>query len=271
MKPFIGFITLFAMSAFAATYPSYQYIYADRSGTPVWEISRAMPHDIFTFVRIKYNSWGSRGNNRWAIDTPDADINLSFRLQQLTSLKTATEGLVLELTDPRLFDYPFIYMVEPGRLEFTDEEVPILRKYLLNGGFLMMDDNWGLDEYENFHQQLKRVFPEDKYEPQELPLEHPIFHCVFDLKEKPQVPGIGWAQRGYHYEPRPNTPEDDGSQVMFKGIFDDKGRMMVIICHNTDNGDGWEREGDDVNYFKEYSEPKAYPIGINIIYYCMTH
>ena len=121
---------------------------------------------------------------------------------------------------------------------------------------------WG-----RWHDVIKRVLPDNDWE--ELPLEHPIFHCVYDLKEKPQVPSINvamWA-RG-----TPVTWErDDAKEVHYKALFDDKGRMMAIICHNTDLGDGWEREGEDEYYFKEFSEKKAYPLGINIVYWAMTH
>ncbi len=102
--------------------------------------------------------------------------------------------MILQLTDPELFDYPFIYIVEPGGLMFTQDEVQALRRYLLNGGFLMVDDFWGEDEWYNFYYEIKRVFPDR--EPVELPLSHPIFHAVFDLKEKPQIPSINVAIQG---------------------------------------------------------------------------
>ena len=103
----------------------------------------------------------------------------------------------------------------------------------------------------------------------ELPLDHEIFHCVYRLKEKPQVPSIHAWRRGPGV-----TWEDhgrDSATVHYQGIFDDKGRMMAIICHNTDLGDGWEREGEDAGYFHEFSEKKSYPMGINIVTYAMTH
>ena len=168
-----------------------------------------------------------------------------------------------------LFEYPFIYTCNVGFMDLTLAEQEGLRAYLLRGGFLMVDDFWGGEEYDNLHQQLKQVFPDR--EPQELPLEHAIFHCVYDLKEKPQIPAINaaWEGRaqGITWEPR----FDDTSTAYYKGIFDDEGRMMVIICHNTDLGDGWEREGEDQWYFREFSEKKAYPMGINIVTYAMTH
>ena len=239
----------------------------NRRGVPNWELDNEMPRDVFTFVRIRYSSSYGRRGGGWRTDYPDADLNFSYRLQELTSLKVHPEGIILELTDPKLFDYPFIYIIEPGALQFSNEEVVALRKYLLNGGFLMVDDFWGGDEYENFAREMKRVFPDRA--PKELPLEHPIFHCVFDLKEKPQLPSIGQAMNGQDFEWRPGA--DDGSEVHYQGFFDDKDRMMAIICHNTDLGDGWEREGENQYYFKTYSEPKAYPMGINIVFYALTH
>ena len=238
---------------------------SDRNGVPTWEVDPAFKEDVFTFVRIKYNSY--RSWSRWATDFPDSDLYFSYRLQQLTSLKVGPNGRILELTDPELFRYPFVYLIEPGDLEFMDDEVKSLRRYLLNGGFLMVDDFWGEAEWSNFYYEIKKVFPDR--EPIELPLDHPLFHCVYDLKEKPQVPSIGQALMGRSQGITWERP--DAKEVHYKGIFDDKGRLMVIICHNTDLGDGWEREGEDPWYFTEFSEKKAYPMGINIVFYAMTH
>ncbi len=256
----------------------------DRNGVPNWKNEGRFKRDVFTFVRVQYDSggyrggWGGRGGRRygrgwgggnWAVDYPDSDLNFSFRLQQLTTIKVNPQPIFLRLTDPQLFDHPFLYMIEPGRLMFSDDEVAALRKYLLSGGFLMVDDFWGDDQWQNFYEQIKRVFPEDKYEPTELSIDHEIFRCVYQLKEKPQVPGIGsW------YGPGSPTWEDHGGDsqtVHYRGIFDDNGRMMAIICHNTDLGDGWEREAENEEYFREFSEKKSYPMGINIVTYAMTH
>ena len=236
-----------------------------RNGVPDWKNDAEFPHDVFTFVRVRYDSWGRRG--AWKTDWPDCDLNFSFRLQQLTSMKVDPNGKILDLTDPQIFNYPFLYMIEPGSLYFSDAEVKALRRYLNNGGFMMVDDFWGEDEWDNFYREIKRVFP--KKEPVELPLDHPVFHIVYDLKEKPQIPSIRAAQQGRAYGITWERP--DAQTPHYKGIFDDQGRMMVIICHNTDLGDGWEREGEDPWYFREFSEKKAYPLGINIITYAMTH
>jgi Domain of unknown function (DUF4159) len=238
---------------------------SDRRGVPDWEVDPQFKSDVFTFVRIQYESWG-RGWS-WATDYPDSDLNFPFRLQQLTSLKVNPTPKTLRLTDDELFDYPFIYLIEPGSLVFSEDEVVALRRYLTNGGFLMVDDFWGEEEWSNFYHEIRRVFPDR--EPEELPLDHPIFHCVYDLEEKPQVPSInaafGGRSRGITWE------RWDAQEVHFKAIKDDNGRMMTIICHNTDLGDGWEREGVDEWYFREFSEKKSYPMGINIVFYAMTH
>ena len=258
--------------------------YSNRRSVPNWTPNREFSHDIFTFVRIQYSSgyggggYGSgygrgRGRGRgfsggsWATDYPDSDLNFSFRLHQLTSMEVDPEGVILELTDPELVNYPFIYIVEPGRLVFSEEEVECLRRYLLNGGFLMVDDFWGEAEWDNFYYEIKRVFPDR--EPVEIGLSHPIFHAVFDLKERPQIPNIDLALRGRSYGI--TWERDDARQVHYKAIYDNNGRMMAFICHNTDLGDGWEREGENEWYFHEFSEKKAYPLGINIVFYAMTH
>jgi len=244
---------------------------SDRAGVPDWKVSERFPEDVFTFVRVQYDSmyggrggWGRGGD--WTTDWPDSDLNFSYRLQQLTSLKVDPEPISLRLTDPRLFDYPFLYMIEPGRLAFSEEEVVALRRYLLNGGFMMVDDFWGDAQYENFYNEIKRVFPDR--EPFDIPLDHPVFQCVYKLRERPQVPSIHtWMGTGQMYEDHgPGSVE-----VHYRGIADDKGRLVVFIGHNTDLGDGWEREGEDPEYFHEFAEKKSYPLGINIVTYAMTH
>jgi hypothetical protein len=239
----------------------------DRGGVPEWKNDERFKDDVFTFVRVRYSSggrggWGY-GGGRWATDYPDADLNFSYRLQQLTSLETDPNGKVLELTNDAIFDYPLLYLVEPGDMYLDDAEVAALRKYCLNGGFLWVDDFWGEREWANFYENIKRVFPER--EPVELPLEHEVFHCVYDLKRKPQIPSIHAWYNGQ------TTERYDAQEPHYRAIYDDKGRMMSLICHNTDTGDGWEREGVDPGYFKEFSEKWSYPMGINLLVYAMTH
>jgi len=242
---------------------------------PRWTNAAGFEKDVFTFVRIRYHrNWsGPRRAGYCFTDFPDSDLNFSYRLQQITSLRTDPDGRVLSLTDPELFNYPFIYMVEPGAMRLDSSEVEALRKYLLNGGFLMADDFWGPLEWENFEQEMKRVLPEREFV--ELPMDHPVFHGVFDLGasknnlqtpnfftgENSQYTGVTWE---YH----------DGEEcrdVHVRALLDERSRISVIACHNTDNGDGWEREQEYEYFFHEFSEKRAYPLGINIIVYAMTH
>ena len=256
------------------------------TGTPLWTNPRGFETDVFTFARIRYSSGGGRGfagafggrfggrrgrPNAWATDTPDSDLNLSYRLQQMTTMKTNPDGRYVRLTDPELADFPFVYIVEPGNLYLSEAEAAALRKYLLNGGFLMLDDFWGAAEWDNMAGELKKVFPERTFA--ELPLEHPIYRCVFQIREKGQVPNVhlGIASE---FDPEHRTYEDHGPDSQtphHRGLFDDKGRLMVLATHNTDNGDGWEREGESDYYFHNFSEKIAYPLGINVMFYVMTH
>ncbi|MCX6902075.1 MAG: DUF4159 domain-containing protein [Verrucomicrobia bacterium] len=249
---------------------------AHSTETPNWTNSPAFERDVFTFARLRYQrlehgAWWGAGY--WWSDFPDSDLNLSFRLQQATSMKVDPNGRVLNINDKELVDYPWVYMVEPGRLKLTDEEVTILRKYLLNGGFLMADDFWGDNQWANFEGQIKRILPERSFT--ELPMEHPLFHCVFDLKgpkSSLQTMNVAFSQRarttGVTWELHDGQ---ECKEMHVRVILDDKGRIMVLATHNCDNGDGWEREGEDDYFFHEFSEKRAYPLAINIIYYVMTH
>ncbi|MHC4677326.1 MAG: DUF4159 domain-containing protein [Planctomycetota bacterium] len=241
----------------------------------------------FCFVRIRYSSGygggyrresgrlsspnrgyrGYGGSGRWATDYPESDLNLSARFQEVTGLPADPNGRVMKLTDTDLGQYPFVYISEPGGLVLSEEEIKALRRYLLNGGFLMADDFWGEDEWHNFYYEIKRVFPE--LEPRELPLNHPIFHCFYDIQEKPQVPSIGHALSGRSHGK--TWERDDAREVHYKSLHDDKGRMIAVFCHNTDLADGWEREGEDEWYYREFSLKKAYPMGVNIVVYALTH
>lgn len=241
------------------------------TGTPMWTNPEGFEKDVFTFARVRYSYGGyyrSRGGN-WLTDAPDSDLNLSYRLQQMTSMRVNPDGKFLNLTDADLADYPWIYIVEPGGMMLSDEEVTALRKYLLNGGFLMFDDFWGEGAWLNVERHMKRVFPERDF--QELPLDHPLYRCVFQITAKGQVPNVGTGESSQVTGITWENHDGDCETVHHRAIFDDKGRMMVIATHNTDNGDGWEREGEYEYYFRNFSEKIAYPLGINIIFYTMTH
>ncbi len=239
------------------------------TGTPIWTNAPGFEKDVFTFVRVRRESGGFSRGAPWSTDAPDSDLNFSYRLQQMTSIRVDPNGRFLRLTDPDLQRFPFIYMVEPGSLSLRPDEIVALRSYLLNGGFLMLDDFWGEQEWENAESVLREVLPGRNW--QELALDHPLYHCVFEITAKGQVPNVHLGIQS-EFDPEHRTWErPDATEVHHRAWFDDHGRMMVIATHNTDNGDGWEREGESDYYFHNFSEKISYPLGINIIFYAMTH
>ncbi|MBN2326351.1 MAG: DUF4159 domain-containing protein [Candidatus Omnitrophica bacterium] len=234
------------------------------------------PGNGFTFCRLRYNSnpggWRGRGGS-WLTDYPDSDLNFSQRLSELTTIQVnrsaggAIQHAIVGLMEADLFNYPFLYTLEVEGLYFSEAESKRLRSYLLRGGFLMVDDFWGSNAWANFEYEIGKALPPEDYPIVDIPLDHEIFHIVFQVNEVPQIPGIDWWYRtGMTAEPR------EGSQEPHcRGIFDKKGRLMVVILHNTDLGDGWEEEARNPIYFREFSARKAYPLGINIVVYAMTH
>jgi hypothetical protein len=233
----------------------------------------AFTNDVFTFARLMFHNvdyGGMYGGGRlWDDDSPDADLNLIFRLYQVTSFKVSPGLHFIDIAVADLPDYPFVYMAAGGRVVLDDDEASALRSYLLNGGFLMVDDFWGDDQWRHFCDQMKKVFPDR--EPVELTLDHPIFHNVYPFKKEPQIPSVGaFMGTGQSYDPY--WPyEEKSHDPHFYAIYDDKQRMMVLACHNNHFGDGWEHEGDDQGYFYTFSMPMAYPMFLNILTYAMEH
>ncbi len=258
------------------------------TGTPEWKNPRGFEKDVFTFARVifksearpgqpDFRSWGRGSRLGWWVDYPDADLNLSYRLQQLTSLKVDPDCRVLKLSDPAIADYPVIYTEHVGYMNLRDGEVTALRNYLQTGGVLWVNDFWGEDEWAGFESQMKRVLPGRGWT--ELAADHPIFHCVFDLKgpiKAMQVPTIQFWNPDYD----PKLPgsqlqtiyRGEGFETMhLRAWLDDKQRVMVLAIFNSDVSDGWEREGENNTYFHTFSEKISYPLGINIVFYLMTH
>jgi hypothetical protein len=241
----------------------------DRDSFPTWELPGPFENDAFTFVRVRYDSYGSFGWwSRWDNDYPDSDWNFSFRLHQLTSLRVNPDSKVLRLTDPELRDYPFIYMAGVGKMVLSRAERESLRDYLSAGGFLMMDDFWTPKGWRHVAGEMGKVFP--GREPRQLTIDHEIFHLVYDLKELPQVVDIRTWRSGYLFEHGHGDSGGD-EDPHFWAYFDDSGRMMALLCHNNDLGDGWEREGENSDYFDRFSVRISYPFGINVVTYAMTH
>ncbi len=243
---------------------------------PIWTNRTGFEKDVFTFTRVIFKSEGGPTWLGWINDYPDADLNLSARLQQFSSIRTDPDCRVLKLTSPELSDFPFIFMSHPERMQLRQQEVTALRNYLLNGGALMVDDFWGDRSWAHFEAVMKSVLPDRTWT--ELSNEHPLFHCVFNLKgpvKQLQVPTIHLWRRGYNPDQPDSFPSafrGEGSREMHvRAWMEKRERIMVIALHNTDTGDGWEREGEDETYFHQFSETRAYPLAVNAIFYLMTH
>ncbi len=236
---------------------------------PAWEYNDyPIPTDFsvpgeWVFARFMYRavpSWRGRMNN-WTIDYPRSDRHLSAAVRRLTRIqvRSAEEPVAAEDGDD-IYNWPWLYAVEVGHWDLTDLQAAKLRDFLDRGGFFMCDDFHGTVEWETFEASMKRVFPDRPIV--DLANSDPIFHTVYDLDERYQVPGEQFVRSHRTYE-------KDGYQPRWRGIYDDKGRVIVAICHNMDLGDSWEH-ADNPEYPEQYSA-LGFRIGVNYLLYSMTH
>lgn len=232
--------------------------------TPGWADDPALWHGDsppdFTFVRLIYSGGNWRGSG-WDTDYPKAESQFLYAVRKLTDFNfISPEPKALSLFSDEIYEHPFLYAVEVGYMELGQEEADRLREYLLRGGFLMVDDFHGQFEWQRFATQMKKVFPE--YEPEDLPIEHPLFHCYFNINEVFQVPGLQFLYTG-------RTWEKGGRAGRYMGIHDDSGRLMVGIVFNSDFGDAWEWA--EVEAYPRRYVNLAFQLGVNFIVYAMTH
>ena len=233
-------------------------------------------------VRAIYESEGGMGEAyyaydgrmwaRWETDFPEGDDNFARRLAQLTRISVNPTAASRTFLAMDLNDFPLLYMSDPGYMVMSNEEIEAFRNYLANGGILWVDDFWGDAEWRQFANVMRRVLPDREW--RVLPNDHPIFHIVYDLDEGlPQIPAVSFASIGGE------TAEPAGAHKYPAGSLehpqmrvwaDDEGRLMVIATHNTDIGDGWEREAYGDWYFETFST-RAYMLGVNVVVYAMTH
>jgi len=232
----------------------------------------------FNFCRLMFNS-NRREKSGWGTDYPGADLNFSTRLAELTKTDVkmgrgngedeVPDAVVVRPTDDALFQCPFILMEDAGTVIFNDVEARRLREYLLKGGFLLVSDYHGTYAKAQFDEEISRVLPPSKYPVIDLtPPGATIWNTMFHLQQLPQMASIQTWRRS-----RGGTIErwnDDRSGPTARGITDARGRLMVVMLHNTDIPDGWEREGEDPEYFFHFS-PDAYAVGIDVVLYALTH
>ena len=227
----------------------------------------------FQFCRLAYRELTNGDGGGWGVDFPRADQNLSIRLAELTRAPVSFDDLnepnhlVLQMNQPELFRCPFVMVTEVGAMFIGDEDALNLRNYLLKGGLLWADDFWGEYAWEIFEGQIRKVFPSGSYPIVDLPLEHPFFNQFLPLSRFPQIPAI----RSGRFGPNRTAERPDAVTPHARAILDERNnRVMVLITHNSDFGDSWEREGDDPTYFERFSV-EGYAFGINVLMYSMTH
>lgn len=228
----------------------------------------------FNFCRGVFQSfYREQGGQGWWTDYPDADINLSIRLSELTKTRVSRRPdgipnhLVVRLSDDELFRCPYLHMEDVGTMDLSMDEVERLRAYLLKGGFLWVDDFWGDLAWTNWAHTIGRVLPPSEYPIHDVTPDHLLYRVMFQIDEFPQIPAIShWRRSGGATSERGR----ESAPVNVRGISDEKGRLMVLMTHNTDISDAWEREGEDPRFFYLFS-PNGYAVGINVLMYAMTH
>ena len=228
------------------------------------------PEAEFQLARMIYRGFG-RGGSRgfrqpmWAIDYPYAEIHFLPALSRLTNLNVAEDSVHLELTDERIFEYPFMFVQQVGQGGWrpNEEEVAGLREYLARGGFLMVDDFHGFRDWAVFEAAIRTVLPDREIV--EIPLDDPLMHTFFDLDKRTQIPGerhLRMTRGGQIVAQMEGEPQ-------WLGIYDDRERLMVAINFNMDMGDAWEH-ADDAHYPGPMTA-LAYSFGVNYVIYAMTH
>jgi hypothetical protein len=235
---------------------------ADRSAQPV----TPLPGYEFEFTRLVYaenpdysRGWGW-GAPRWTTDAPEAETHLLQGIKRLTRVNASGEGTSMRLDDDAIFDHPFLYAVEVGGWYLSDDEAKRLREYLDRGGFLMVDDFHGSVEWEGFMTSMRRVYPDRPIV--ELAASEEVFHVLYDLIERPQIPSIYGAMTG-------RTWERDGYTPHWRGIYDENGRLALVINFNMDLGDAWEHA--DAPQYPQPLTALAYRYAINYLLYSMSH
>jgi hypothetical protein len=232
----------------------------------------------FNFCRVMFRS-DRREKQGWSTDYPGADINFSVRLAELTKVRVkmthdgeeqVPDAVVVRLTDDTMFQCPFIFMEDAGTANFTDTEVTRLREYLLKGGFLFVSDYHGTRARRQFADQIGRILPSGEFPIVDLtpPKAHPLWTVMLPVAKIVQLASIQtWRRTDGGTIERWN---DDGAPPAVYGIADSKDRLMVVMIHNSDVPDAWEREAEDPEYFYRFS-PDSYAVGIDVLLYSMTH
>jgi hypothetical protein len=225
-----------------------------------WTFARLMyPPGPLDGYRGRFDGDWRKGLSLWTQDYPAADRKLAAAVGRLTHVDARPVEQAVNLDDgDEIYNWPWLYAVQVGEWGLTGPQAKKLRDYLLRGGFFMADDFHGTEEQAFFEKTMKTVFPERSIV--DIPDSDPIFHTVFDLDERYQIPGAEHLRTGY---------KGDGRVPRWEGIYDDKGRIMVAISLNSDIGDSWEWS-DSTRYPLKFSD-LGLRIGVNYVVYAMTH
>jgi hypothetical protein len=200
------------------------------------------------------------GISLWSQDFPRADRHFSLAVRRLTRIQVRSVEQLVNLDEGDAYDWPWLYAVQVGEWGLTDRQGQALREYLLRGGFFMADDFHGEGEWREFETRIHKALPE--FPIRDIPDDDPIFHNVYDLEQKYQLPGQAHLRAGYK-----NGPTGVGAH--WRAIYDEKGRILVAISYNSDVGDAWEWADDP--YYPEKFSDLAIRLGVNYIIYAMTH
>jgi len=232
------------------------------------------PDRDFTVCRLWYTSVRSeRDGSGWKTDYPYSEINLLIRLGEMTPARVSYDAAqkrpntwVVKLTDAKLYDCPFLLASDVGTIGIKDEEASALREYLLKGGFLWVDDFWGTEAWEQWQGEIAKALPPDEYPIEDISAADPIMREMFDLEKVPQITNVTfWLKNNGKTSER----EADSAQVHVRAIRDGHRRIVVLMTHNTDVGDSFERERESTEYSRLFSPP-GYALGINVLLYAMT-
>ena len=234
-----------------------------------------MPDGSFLICRLEYESVRPEPMGiGWQTDYPYAEINLTTRLSELTKTRVSRDDggrpnyFVVRPTDAALFNCPMTVASDVGTLGFRPEEIEGLRTYLLKGGFLWVDDFWGTAAWEQWSSEIGRVLPAATYPIVDVSLDDPMLKSMFEMTKIPQITNIQFW-RGVSGQTTSERGTDSGD-VHLRAIRDHAGRIIVLMTHNTDVADSWEREGEDPAFFYQFS-PDGFALGINVLLYAMSH
>jgi len=234
-----------------------------------------MPDASFVICRLAYTQVRREASGiGWETDYPYAEINLMTRLSELTKTRISRDEsgdpnfYVIRLTDDQLFNCPMLVASDAGTIGFTAAQADRLRKYLLKGGFLWADDFWGSEAWNHWASQIARALPSAEFPIEDVALDDPMLRSMFQIKEIPQITNIQfWRQSGGTYT---SERGQDSEEVHLRAIRDSHRRIMVLMSHNTDVADSWEREGEDPEFFYQFS-PRGYALGVDVLLHVMTH